>query len=344
MDKINVLFTSISGPGGVSVINSLKGFPRYRLYGVDGDPFSLGLYSNYLDARYLVPYGDSPDYIEHIKEIVKKHKITILLPMSDEEVTALSFKKKEFENMGVSIPISSNNVITIADDKLSTTRIAKEIGIPVPATIELNDIDTVDFSMITYPALLKPRRERGGKGISIVNNKEELMKNYYSLSKKYKDGLMLQEYVPGNRGSIYLFAGLFDKKGNLKASFMSRSIRTKFDFGGPGEGGEPVIDQVLKEQSLKLLNSIGKWFGPINVEFKRNAVTNELVLLEINPRYWGYSYLATAAGINFPLLTMKVALEEDFQEQHTYRTDIITLKSNEHCVVEKNKLVAPIDF
>ena len=342
--KINVLLTCASGPGGVSAVKSLKDHTRYRLFGVDSDPLSLGLYSKYLVDRYCVPPGDSSDYLTHIEEIVKKDDINIIFPMSDEEVTSLSQQKKQFEAMGVVIPIADYDVVSKADDKLVTIRIAEMSGIPVPRTIEFRNLDSLDFKKLTYPALIKPIYERGGKGIEFVYNEDKLIEAYQKLSPRYGTRLMIQEVIPGGRGSIHLFAGLYDRSGILKASFMSRSIRTKYEFGGPGEGGEPIVDEDLRKQSLTLLNAVGRWFGPVNVEFKRSSMTGKLMLLEINARYWGYSYLATAAGINFPLLTMKVAMGEEFPDQHDYRTDIITLKSTEHCVVNKRDLLRPIDF
>lgn len=344
MKKINVLLTCVSGPGGVSAVKSLQGLDRFNLIGVDSDALSLGLYSEGLSARYCVPAGDAPGYLENIEEIARRHDIDIIFPLSDEEVTILSQHKKYFLDMGVTIPIADYDTVSKADDKLVTVRIAEEAGVTAPETFALFSLDSVNLSCIQYPAVIKPRYERGGRGIKIVNDEPQLIKAFEKLAPKYGDNLMVQEYIPGRAGSVYLFAAMYDAQGRMKASFMSRSIKTKYEFGGPGEGGEPVVDEELRAQSRRLLQAVGRWFGPVNIEFKKHPDSKKFYLLEINPRYWGYSYLATATGINFPLLTMMVALGEEFDEQHEYSTDIITLRSMEHCVVKKKDLLKPIDF
>ena len=84
--SITVLYTCASGAGGWSILRSLEGNDRYRLIGVDGDHLGSGLYQNGLNANYKVPFGDSPDYIKSIVEIVKNENVDVIWPTSDEEV------------------------------------------------------------------------------------------------------------------------------------------------------------------------------------------------------------------------------------------------------------------
>jgi len=340
---IYVIVTCVGGPGGVSVVLSLKDDRRFKLIGVDSDYLSLGLYSTRLSAQYVVPKGDSPDYVKCLTEIVLKHDVKVIFPLSDEEVTTLAKYKKYFCKLGVAIPISDYKIVRLADDKLETIRIAQRAGISVPKTTAISGIGSLKEKDICYPAIIKPRTGRGAEGVVKVGNSIELLDAYGKLAGKYNKKAILQEYIPGETGSIYLFAALYDGERN-RASFMSRSIKTKFDFGGPGEGGEPIVNEKLREESFRLLKAFGNWFGPVNVEYKRHSDTGIFYLLEVNPRYWGYSYLATCAGINFPLLTLKLSIGEDIEDQHIYRTDVITLRSNEHSMVDKKRLLIKMDF
>ena len=43
---------------------------------------------------------------------------------------------------------------------------------------------------------------------------------------------------------------------------------------------------------------------------RNDATLNDFVLLEVDPHYWGYSFLATAVGINFPDIIVRMMLGE----------------------------------
>ncbi len=53
-----------------------------------------------------------------------------------------------------------------------------------------------------------------------------------------------------------------------------------------------------------------QWAGGIELEFIKARRTGEYHLLEINPRFPAWTYLATAAGQNLPAAWTKLALGE----------------------------------
>jgi predicted ATP-grasp superfamily ATP-dependent carboligase len=70
---------------------------------------------------------------------------------------------------------------------------------------------------------------------------------------------------------------------------------------------------------LQLLKALD-WFGVAMVEFKLDPRDGIPKLMEINPRFWGSLALAIAAGVNFPLLLLRMSRGEDVEPIETYQT------------------------
>lgn len=55
------------------------------------------------------------------------------------------------------------------------------------------------------------------------------------------------------------------------------------------------------------------------VEFKRRTTDGTFVLMEINPKFWGSLDLAIYAGVDFPYLLYRMALDGDIEPVTDYR-------------------------
>ncbi|MBD3378837.1 MAG: hypothetical protein GF408_00020 [Candidatus Omnitrophica bacterium] len=120
---------------------------------------------------------------------------------------------------------------------------------------------------------------------------------------------------------------LFGSDGELKAEFLSRSIKTLYEFGGPAVCGEPVTGfDRIKTYSRSIMEKCGKWFGPAALEYKISARDGIPYLMDINPRFWGYGSMAVKSGINFPDLAVKNSMGHDTGFTGEYRDDIVLLR------------------
>ena len=78
------------------------------------------------------------------------------------------------------------------------------------------------------------------------------------------------------------------------------------------------LDPALLEQSAALLHSFD-WQGVAMVEYKIDARTGKTYLMEINGRMWGSIQLAIDAGVDFPLLLLRAAMNEPALPRKDYR-------------------------
>lgn len=336
-DRPTVLFTCCGGSGGWSILRSLEEVGRYRIVGVDSDSLSAGLYAETLDASYVAPTGDDAAYLDTILDIVRKEKVDVVFPLADEEIIALAPKHELFHDAGAKVVTAAPEVIKRAVDKLAVTRRVAAAGVTVPVTCGFDE----DLREMPFPVIVRPRTGRGAKNVNFFDTFAEVEAYRVSLGDRAQEHFV-QERIPFHLGNLYMAQALYDKKQNLKARFASRSIRTIYDFGGPALGGIPVINAELDAIADRIFDTTGPWFGPVNVEFLYDPERGKFLMLEVNPRYWGYSYLATAAGINFPDLTVRIALGEDVTLEFKYRTDVFTLTSREQLSFETSALLGEL--
>lgn len=337
-EKIKVLITAVGAPPGYNAAKALGSCPGISIVPVDASEYAFGLYRFNGVHSYVVPPAKREDeYVQALLRIAKRERARVILPCLEDEILVLSKRKTQFSKAGISLPIPEYEQVIQGTDKFRLNQIAERLGIPHPKTREIKKPDDISKNDLSFPVILKPKISHGGRGFVQVANRAELAQRAEELLGQYP-ALVLQEFVPGREGSILLCGLLYDCEGRLKASFLSRSLRTLYSFGGPAMVGEPIEDSPIRDWSVRIVEAIGPWVGPVNLEFKLHESKKIPYLLELNPRLWGYGSLPVFCGINFPYLTVKVALRKAFRAQHRYDLDKVMIRAYEDFSVEQKEL------
>jgi len=129
----------------------------------------------------------------------------------------------------------------------------------------------------------------------------------------------VQEYIPGNE--IYGVSALLNKDSKPRAVFVHKRIRQFPITGGPSTYRVSVSKPSLAKLGLKLLEEM-KWYGVAMVEFKIDIRDGKPKLIEVNPRFVGSLSLAIAAGVDFPHLLYKMAINGDIQPTYNYKIGV----------------------
>ena len=118
--------------------------------------------------------------------------------------------------------------------------------------------------------------------------------------------LMIQELVAGNGDSQLSYAALCSN-GEVVASLAACRLRQyPMDFGRASSYVETIDDPNLEDDATRLLAAL-RFSGMVEVEFKRDPATGANLLLDINPRAWGWQSLGGRAGVDFPYLLWRLA-------------------------------------
>ena len=257
--------------------------------------------------KYTSPFEDANRFIHDVLSIVKAVDSDILLPMTDISVFTILKHETLFEGT-TDIPLCDFDQYIRASDKLNLVKLAQRLGVAVPDTIFVENLDELDAikNNLQYPVILKPKSSlilSDGKihkcGVQIANNHDDLKKTVEK-SIAFQKPFMIQEKLTGEGLGIF---ALYHQEG-LVALFAHRRLREKPPWGGVSVLCESTQPDKNAADSAKMLLDSLKWKGVAMVEFKRDGITGMPKLMEINARFWGSLQLSIDSGINFPVLLL----------------------------------------
>jgi carbamoyl-phosphate synthase large subunit len=297
-----------------------------------GTDMSLEAVGRYLcDSFYKVPSGTSPEYIPAMMDIVNKEKPDLIFPESSNEVLSLARSKKEFEEIGSKVVVSSPESIELASNKyLMYEAIRKDSGIDLPLYHSASNLD--DFleaaDILGYPdspIVFKPHFGKGSRGVRIIdpraNRMHQLMEEkptnkfmsldefteiFQRLEAEDFPDLLVMEYLEGMEKTADTIA----MDGRELLTTVKTVERARW---GVIVEGELVQDDRLVNQSREILRSIPLSYC-VNIQFIANK------LIEINSRVSTFIYQDDLIA---PYLAVKLALGELAEEDvKAYRNKI----------------------
>jgi len=247
----------------------------------------------------------------------------VLIPVSLSSVLAVARRAEDVKKR-FRVALPSLDAIATANDTQRLLEVAQRVGVPVPETVVLEPGDEPEslLGRVKFPVVIK-YREGEGLGLppeqryAIARDPSSLLQTYRAMASRQASPLV-QEFISGDGWGM---SALFNMRSDAVAAFCHRRLREYPVTGGPSCFAESAGHEKLIQYGLRLLREL-RWRGVAMVEFKRDSVTGEFVLMEINPRFWGSLPLAIAAGVDFPTLLYRVAREEDVRPVTEYRTGV----------------------
>ncbi|WP_312206334.1 ATP-grasp domain-containing protein [Epilithonimonas hominis] len=287
--ELNILVFPCGSEIALEIHRSLKYSRHINLFGASStEDHGKFIYEQYIGN---VPYFDEHNFIPTINKIIEEYKIDAIYPAMDSVIAKFS----EMSNMiNCRIIGSSNETNQICLSKEITYNLLKD-EIKCPKIYDINEVEESDF-----PLFIKPIIGYGSRGVFKAKSKKEASE--YLTNNK---GLILLEYLPGEEFTVDCFT---DRKGNLR--FQGARIRNRIS------NGISVNTQIYSErneeieQIINVINSKVKFRGAWFAQLKLDANGN-LALLEIAARFGGSSSLYRNKGVNFALLSVFDAFDND---------------------------------
>lgn len=294
--------TDNPGPG-VPVLRSLTDAdPNRRLIGLLYDALEPGVYMEDLTERnYLIPYpsmGLDAIY-DRIAQIHADEHIDVLVPTLDTELYLFHKLAGRFRELGIHTFIPTTEQLHIrGKDRLS--EFCKRHDVKTPPTVTVSTItdlksavakldNTVVIKGIFYDAYAAD----GG---------EEAVAAFHKVTKKWGLPVIVQQRLQGDEFNV---TGLGDGNGNVVGAVAMRKL--VITDKGKGWAGVSIRDESLLDLSRRVISAL-RWRGGLELEFMREKGNGDFSLLEINPRFPAWVYLATAAGQNLPEALVAMAL------------------------------------
>lgn len=256
------------------------------------------------------------------QQVVSGHH-DVVLPLSDYPTMALINMQAALKDE-VLAPVPDTRSVALTHDKLELGRFAAGLGIEVPQTwCPANRQEVASIGrQIDFPCVLKLRRGAGAVGLSFPRSAAELLEHYDHLPRLSDDVFtadrpLVQAFIPGR---VHDACMLFNH-GEPRAAFTQERLIMHPGAGGVGIYNQSTDQPEIREKAELLLRALD-WHGPAMVEFKRDDRDGVFKLLEINARYWGTLDLAIRAGVDFPWLACRMAIDGDVEPVTRYRVGL----------------------
>ena len=273
------------------------------------------------DRVYLLPLT-----VESIEQILEENKIDAVLPTMGGQ-TALNLCKEVdelgiWEKNGVRLIGVDIKAIDKAEDREKFRQWMIEMNIPVcPAKIANSFLEGKEFAQqIGFPLVLRPSFTLGGTGGSIVFTKEELDEALNAgLTASPIHEVLVEKAVLGwkefelellrdNQDNVVIICGVenFDPMGvHTGDSITVAPTMTLSD----------TAYQRMRNTAISMMRNLGNFAGGCNVQFAINPQTEELIVVEINPRVSRSSALASkATGYPIAKIAAKLAIGYNLDE------------------------------
>lgn len=287
-----------------------------QVFAAEETRLTPAMFSKYCDTRLVCPNPrkEPEKFYQWLKETLINNHCDVLFPMDDDTMGIAVKYQHELRKL-CKLLVPSAESYEAALDKSLARKFAREAGLNCPETFTSDEIKDIDMfaGMLKYPVLIKPRISSGSRGIKRVEQQSEFKDKYMLVDSIYPKPY-IQQYIPPS--AKYGVCLLFNQESKVKAAFVQKLVRQYPLDIGTSVIQESVYYPELIEQSVALMQKI-KWQGVAEVEF---LVDNEgkPYFLEINPRFWGCLEMSIIAGVDFPWLLYRLAVEGDIEDVFDY--------------------------
>ena len=293
-------------PGaGVAVARALRESPDYevRLIGLSYEALEPGIFLRELFAKtYLLPYpaAGSAALLDRLAYVRQQENVEVILPNFDAELPHFIRLEPQLRALGIHLFLPSAAQLD-ARDKLNLSAFGETHGLPVPTTRPLRQPADLPAAAadLGWPLVLKGRWYEA----QVVATLAAAEAAFVHLQARWGLPLLAQRFVAGQELNV---AGLADGRGHLLSAVPMRKLT--ITDKGKAWAGITIEDDTLVALARRFA-AASQWRGGFELELLRTAA-GELFILEINPRFPAWIYLAAAAGHNQPATLLRLALGE----------------------------------
>lgn len=310
MEPVRVLLTCLGGRFSLNIIRALQlnRNPKIEIIGVDTNSDVMA--KHFVKRFYQVPHGSDEKYIPEILRICKRERIDIVSAGADEEVMAISADKKVFDGEGIICAVDNISTIHRIIDKLKLFDYLSKHKVPMPKYKLVHNIEDVEKAAdyFGYPEnkfVLKPRISRGARNVHIIgeDHEGEISLKRWSNDRKYLGSKVFEylamEFLPGPAYDIDVLAKNGDPLCIIPRRRLWKNKLSPFSEGCIVEKNAALTDFVAKIVKLLKLNYAYDFDCGTTADGKP-------AIYEINPRFSGAVAASLGAGVNIPVMLVKI--------------------------------------
>lgn len=240
------------------------------------------------DGCFEVLRVTDENYISQLLDICKKNEISMIVPTIDTELLVLAENKKLFNDNDIIVCVSDLDFIKVCRDKRNTGDFLEKHNIRVPKA--------VDKYNPTFPLFAKPYDGSLSTNLHYIKNAEELTQDILDDPK-----LLFMEYIDKETYKEYTIDMYYGTDNCVKCIVPRERIKIRAGEINKGRTVKCPLMDYIKER----LDKIEGCIGCICIQVFFNPLTEDVVGIEINPRFGGGYPQSYAAGGNYPEMLIK---------------------------------------
>jgi carbamoyl-phosphate synthase large subunit len=322
-DDINKILILGSGPivigqaaefdySGVQACKVLKE-EGYEIVLVNSNPATIMTDPEFADATYVEPLLPGP-----VAQVIEKERPDALLPTLGGQ-TALNLAKAlhedgTLERFGVELIGANYDAIVTAEDRELFQQAMARAGLKMPANAIATTLEEAEAAReaIGLPAIIRPAFTLGGRGGGIARTAEEFRTIVArGLAASPITQVLIDQSVIG-WGEFELEV-MRDHNDNVVIVCSIENLDPMGVHTGDSVTVAPQqtltdrLYQKLRDQAMVCIRAVGVETGGSNVQFAVNPATEEILVIEMNPRVSRSSALASKAT-GFPIAKIAARL------------------------------------
>jgi carbamoyl-phosphate synthase large subunit len=293
----------------------------YEVVLVNSNPATIMTDPEFATATYVEPLLPGP-----VEQIIARERPDALLPTLGGQ-TALNLAKDlaesgVLERHGVELIGATLDAIRTAEDRELFRDAMQEAGLGMPGSAIVHTVEEARnvIADLGLPVVVRPAYTLGGRGGGVARNELEFEKAVrHGLATSPISQILIDQYLEG-WGEFELEV-MRDRNDNVVVICSIENIDPMGVHTGdsvtvaPQQSLTDRTYQRLRDQALAVIRAVGVETGGSNVQFAVNPETDEILVIEMNPRVSRSSALASKAT-GFPIakiaarLAVGYALEE----------------------------------
>ncbi len=297
---------------GTQACKALKA-EGYEVVLVNSNPATIMTDPELADHTYVEPL--TADYLE---AIIARERPEALLPTVGGQ-TALNLavelaEKAILDRYKVQLIGASLNAIKMAEDRLWFKDAMRQVGLDVPRSVLVNNVDAAlkAADHLGFPLIIRPSFTLGGTGSGVAYNREEFEDRVrWGLQISPVHEVLVEESVLGWKE--FELEVMRDHSDNAVVicsieNFDPMGIHTGDSITvAPAQTLSDKEYQRMRDAAFQVIRAVGVETGGSNIQFAVEPETGRMVVIEMNPRVSRSSALASKAT-GFPIAKIAARL------------------------------------
>jgi len=280
-----------------------------------------------LKSRYirsilqLPPYNyDVEEWLASFEKLLSRRDYDLVIPCSDQFIVPIM---RHLSDLGPHLfAVPNKKAYDIFYDKWSTKVLANGCGVPISDGRKLRKGDTADclISEFGLPLVIKARRSFSldrldiRREVRVLRRRDEVEAALPNL--RGERDYIVEKYFYG----VGIGVSVLALDGEVLASFQHQRVHEPKNGGGSSYRKSVPLSPRLEEY-VCALSKRTFLTGVSMFEFKLNPETSDVILVEVNARFWGSLPLAVGSGVDFPYYLYELLVKKQIPRPKSYRID-----------------------